>query len=173
MVHSPPFWVKAWFIISTILVFWDAGYCLLRPHTFAGGKYHTLWTPYVLYASVDYVYGHAVFKAGEGFTSAQAILNVVENFMNITYLLLLRAGSANAILVGFFAVTCTFWVLYWLMDQQCGWCQTGHNSLYKWIMLYGIPNSFWLVVPFSIIILFGSEISSNLRTLQKAKAKTN
>ncbi|KDE05839.1 hypothetical protein MVLG_03783 [Microbotryum lychnidis-dioicae p1A1 Lamole] len=109
MVHSPPFWVKAWFIISTILVFWDAGYCLLRPHTFEGGKYHTLWTPYVLYASVDYLYGHAVFKAGEGFTSAQAILNVVENFMNITYLLLLRAGSANAILVGFFAVTCTFW----------------------------------------------------------------
>lgn len=95
----------------------------------AGGKWHTLWTPYALYQTIDLVYGSAALARYDGFTAAQAILNLVENATNITYLILARRNSPIAVVVGFTAVLLTFWktTLYWLMDYMCGpngWCQT-------------------------------------------------
>lgn len=35
-------------------------------------------SPYGLYETIDYVYGPATFKRGEGFTSAQAVSRLFE-----------------------------------------------------------------------------------------------
>src|ERR1700744_2412581 len=44
--------------VSLPLVMWDTGYVLGRPHTMIGGKLHEpIYTPYALYASIDYLYG--------------------------------------------------------------------------------------------------------------------
>ncbi|KAI5476470.1 hypothetical protein MNV49_007717 [Pseudohyphozyma bogoriensis] len=129
--------------------------------------------PYKLYATIDYVYGIKTFEDRDGFTSAQAILNLCENMMNFTYLYLWKVGHAGAPLVGLVSATCTFWktILYWLMDQQCGWCQSGHNDLKTWITLFAIPNGFWIVVPFLIIVSFTSETTRRLAMLSKLKAE--
>lgn len=75
-------------------------------------------------------YGKLALTNGDGFTSAQAVLNLAENALNIIYLGLWAKGSPVAVLIGLIATTCTAWktILYWLMDQQCGWCQTGRKS---------------------------------------------
>lgn len=56
----------------------------------AGGKYSwPLWTPYELYATVDYVYGLPSYERKDGFTAAQASLNVVETLGYLVYLWIL------------------------------------------------------------------------------------
>ncbi|KAM0749864.1 hypothetical protein T439DRAFT_326758 [Meredithblackwellia eburnea MCA 4105] len=168
--HKPHPILNAWIAISTCIVFWDAGFCLLRPHSMKGGKLFWIWQPYDLYSTVDLVYGHEAFRTGDGFTSAQALLNLVENFINIRYLLLAKERSPSAILVGFTGACFTFWktVLYWLMDQQCGWCQTGHNSQKDWWILFAVPNGLWIIVPFIVMLIFGSEIAASLRVASAA-----
>jgi hypothetical protein len=86
-----------------------------------GGDLQWIWGPYALYETVDLVYGPEAFARGDGFTAAQALLNLVENALNITYLFLWRQKNPVAILVGYSAVLFTFWktVLYWLMDWVC------------------------------------------------------
>ncbi|KAL8279016.1 hypothetical protein RQP46_008685 [Phenoliferia psychrophenolica] len=169
--HSPHWTITAWFAISTLIVFWDAGFCLLRPRSMEGGDLFWMWIPYKLYATVDYVYGVEAFKNGDGFTSAQAILNLFENAINITYLGLAYVKSPLAVLVGFTGVLFTFWktVLYWLMDQQCGWCQTGHNSAWNWWVLFAFPNFQWILIPGIIAVVFGREIATGLRLGAKEK----
>lgn len=71
MTHSPPKWIIIWFIISTSLVFWDAGFCLNRPRSQFGGDLHWIWSPYGLYETIDLVYGSATYARREGFTGAQ------------------------------------------------------------------------------------------------------
>ena len=107
------------------------------------------------------MYSPTFYEKGDGFTSAQAMLNLAENALNITYLVLARRKNPVAILYGFTGVLFTLWkvrlcslrlvaagrphaflctsrspcspadlgpllqtVLYWLQDQQCGWCLT-------------------------------------------------
>lgn len=103
--HDPSVLVTAWFAISTAIVFWDAGFCLLRPLSFT----HPLWSPYRLYQRIDLVYSPATFERFDGFTAAQALLNLVENSMNMTYLVMARQKNPTAVLVGFTAVLLTFW----------------------------------------------------------------
>lgn len=59
----------------------------MRPHTMPGGSLHwPIWSPYELYGKVDYIYGWKAFNDGNGFTSAQGFLNVVETVMYLYYL---------------------------------------------------------------------------------------
>ncbi|KAK4052068.1 hypothetical protein OIV83_002362 [Microbotryomycetes sp. JL201] len=136
-----------------------------------GGDLFWLWAPYELYGQVDAVYSRRFFEQGNGFTSAQGLLNVVESILNFAYLGLEANKSPIAVLVGFTTVLLTFWktVLYWLQDQQCGWCLTGHNDRGKWWLLFAIPNGFWLVAPLAIACVFGAELAQGLRFGAKAK----
>ncbi|EGD97880.1 hypothetical protein TESG_05384 [Trichophyton tonsurans CBS 112818] len=86
--HSPSPIVQLWLIISLPLVLWDTGYVLLRPHSMPGGVYHHFWSPYALYGTIDYIYGWPAFNSRNGFTSAQATLNIVETTLYIYYLFL-------------------------------------------------------------------------------------
>ena len=65
---------------------------MLRPHSMPGGSLHwPLWTPYDLYGRVDYIYGWKAFNEHNGFTSAQALLNIIESLMYVYYLYILYA----------------------------------------------------------------------------------
>ncbi|GAA5921547.1 hypothetical protein JCM1841_000564 [Sporobolomyces salmonicolor] len=170
-VYSAPTWVACWFIISTVLVAWDTGFVLMRPRSFRGGDLHWLWSPYALYELVDLVYSPGAFARKEGFTSAQAIMNIVESILNLAYLALAGQKSPVAVLVGFTAVVMTAakTVLYWLVDQQSGWASTGHNTPRDWFWLFAVPNGAWIVFPTLLAFMFGSEIARSLRLAAKQK----
>lgn len=56
----------------------------------AGGwLQYPLWQPYDLYATVDYIYGWPAFERRDGFTAAQASMNVLETIGYFYYLWLL------------------------------------------------------------------------------------
>ena len=120
--HTAATSTLVWMAVSLPLIAWDAGYVLGRPATMPGGNLHwPLWTPYKLYGEVDHMYGFKQWNAGNGFTAAQTILNVIETVMYLFYLWVLyqngrstangrvisgRAGAA-ALLVGFSAAVMT------------------------------------------------------------------
>lgn len=92
--HTPSTAALAWLAVSLPLVAWDTGYVLLRPRSMPGGSLHwPLWVPYELYGRVDHVYGFKQWHAGNGFTAAQASLNLVESLMYLAYVWI---WSANA-----------------------------------------------------------------------------
>ncbi|KAL5046183.1 hypothetical protein BDW71DRAFT_182284 [Aspergillus fruticulosus] len=85
-IHMPTTILTLWLLISCPLVLWDAGYCLLRPHSMPGGKYHSFWSGYKWYGTVDYIYGWPAFNANNGFTNAQAVVNLLETGGYLYYL---------------------------------------------------------------------------------------
>jgi len=140
----------------------------------AGGDLHWIWQPYALYQTVDLVYGLPALERGDGFTNAQSLLNIVENFMNIGYLYLAHvAGSPFATLLGFASVVMTLskTVLYWAQEYYCGGCAVGQNDWYTLIVYWVIPNGLWLVVPSFILHRLGSDIAQSLRVSSKLAAK--
>ena len=109
-VHIPNRLTLLWLIISLPLVVWDTAYVLLRPHSMPGGALHApVWTPYALYGTVDYIYGEKAWNEHNGFTGAQASLNVVESVGYIGYLLVVwRFGErgSSALAGGWGGVAC-------------------------------------------------------------------
>ncbi|QKX56641.1 uncharacterized protein TRUGW13939_03747 [Talaromyces rugulosus] len=96
-VHTPSVLVLIWLLVSVPLVIWDSGYIFLRPHSMPGGKFHSpIWTPYALYGTVDYIYGWPAFNARNGFTAAQALLNVIETIGYISYLAVVYVYGTSA-----------------------------------------------------------------------------
>ncbi|MCJ1448935.1 MAG: hypothetical protein MMC23_009454 [Stictis urceolatum] len=96
-LHTPSHLTLGWLLISLPLVIWDTGYVLLRPHSMPGGKLHwPIWEPYGLYGSVDYIYGFPAWEASNGFTAAQAALNVVETVMYLGYLYLVGVHGVES-----------------------------------------------------------------------------
>ncbi|KAL1941661.1 hypothetical protein VTO73DRAFT_7100 [Trametes versicolor] len=167
-------WVSLWFALTIPVIFWDAGYCFLRPRSMVGGDLHWIWKPYALYQEVDYVYGVRAYQNGDGFTNAQSALNIVENFMNIAYLYLAHvSGSPAAPLVGFASAVMTLskTVLYWLQEFYCGGCAVGHNDLKTLIVYWIIPNGLWLVVPSFIIWQLTKDITGMLRVADRVAMK--
>ncbi|OBZ78318.1 hypothetical protein A0H81_02264 [Grifola frondosa] len=139
-----------------------------------GGDLHWLWKPYALYQEVDYIYGLKAYEGGDGFTNAQSLLNIVENFMNIAYLYLAHVvGTPVAPLVGFASAVMTLskTVLYWVQEYYCNGCSVGHNSLQVLVVYWIIPNGLWLVIPSFIIWQFGKDIVASLRVAEKVAAK--
>lgn len=85
--HLAPYPITLWLLLSLPLVIWDTCYVFLRPHTMPGGRFHSpIWTPYALYATIDYVYGWPAWNQRSGFTAAQASLNVAETVIYGYYL---------------------------------------------------------------------------------------
>lgn len=85
--HTPDPYTLLWLLVSLPLVIWDAIYVLLRPHTMPGGSLSwPIYTPYVLYGQIDYIYGEKAWKEHNGFTAAQTALNVFETAGYLGYL---------------------------------------------------------------------------------------
>ncbi|KAI8331059.1 hypothetical protein BC941DRAFT_439674 [Chlamydoabsidia padenii] len=165
---TPPTWIRLWFLVSSLVVFWDAGYCLLRPYSMEGGSLNYLWRPYNLYAKIDHFYGPQALEAKDGFTGAQAFLNVVESILNLTYLYFahqpMKYNINKVNLLGFAAALLTLnkTVLYWLNEIFSGMNHTGHNTTFDFVCLWVIPNGAWIIVPGWIVVTLGRTICQQL-----------
>lgn len=159
--HAPSTITLAWLAISLPLVTWDTGYVLGRPATMPGGWAHApLYTPYKLYGEVDHIYGFKQWNLNNGFTAAQASLNVIETLMYLAYVgIWYRAtgvavkgssdrkriagrAAALAVLLAFSAALMTLskTVLYWLNEAFSGFDNIGHNSPLDLLFLWIIPK---------------------------------
>ncbi|GAA5794748.1 hypothetical protein HPULCUR_000094 [Helicostylum pulchrum] len=163
-----PMWIQGWLLLSSIVVTWvrklTKGY---TPYSMEGGSLNFIWKPYNLYGTIDHFYGHHALAIKDGFTGAQATMNVIETFLNILYLYLLRqenitVGQCN--LVGFSGALMTLskTILYWLIEPFSGYQHIGHNSIKNLVFLWIIPNGLWIVVPGMIAYFLGKDIISRL-----------
>ncbi|KDR70191.1 hypothetical protein GALMADRAFT_255048 [Galerina marginata CBS 339.88] len=158
-------WISLWFILTVPVIAWDVGYCFMRPRSMKGGDLHWIWKPYALYQEVDYVYGIPALEAGNGFTNAQSLLNVIETIMNICYVYLAHVAQwPGAPIIGFGAALMTLskTVLYWAQEYYCGFCAVGHNNWSDLFLLWIIPNGLWIIVPIFIIAQFGKDLTQAL-----------
>jgi len=164
--------VSLWFAVTIPLVFWDSLYLLMRPRSMEGGDLHRFWKPYAFYQTVDLNYGLKAYEEGHGFPSAQALLSIVENFMNIGYLYLAHVKSTpSAPLLGFAsaAMTLSKTALYWLQEYYCGGCSIRHNNLDILVFVWAIPMSLWLIGPVYVMSRLGADISAALHISGSAK----
>jgi hypothetical protein len=165
-----PTWIIYWFTISTLIVWWDAGYGLLpvaRDHThFITSK---LYYPYqTTYKYVDMFYNDGAWPSSSGlgsnfFGPAQSWMNLVENLFNITFLLLERNNDARARVVGLVAVTMTAskTILYFVCLAVLGWDKmipSSSSDLFAFWTKFLIPNGTWIVVPSLIAYTLGSQL---------------
>ncbi|KAI9695060.1 MAG: hypothetical protein M1820_008953 [Bogoriella megaspora] len=167
-VHTPTGLTLAWLAISIPLVIWDTGYVMLRPLTMPGGSLHwPVWVPYEIYMRTDFIYGWKAINEKNGFTAAQASMNIPETLLYIYYLYLVytyntrvsadrevvSAGvptrryllgepGALAVVVGFAAATMTFskTFLYGLNEAFSGWSHVRQNEWTELIMYWIIPK---------------------------------
>ncbi|KAF8912332.1 hypothetical protein CPB85DRAFT_1302495 [Mucidula mucida] len=137
-----------------------------RPRSMVGGDLHWAWKLYDFYGQIDKVYGVKAFEDGDGFANAAAILNLLENFAAITYLVLLHVCKSEiAPLFGYTASTVTLakTILYLTQEYFCGWCAIGHNEftdvLYYWIG----PNIVWCILSSMTMYKLGGDIILSLR----------
>ncbi|KAM0482356.1 hypothetical protein ACHAPX_002873 [Trichoderma viride] len=185
--HAPTTATLVWLAISLPLVIWDTGYVLLRPLSMPGGSLHwPVWAPYKLYGEVDHIYGWKAFNAGNGFTSAQGLLNAAETLMYLYYLaawlfsskttdggsrVLAGRGGARATLFGYAAAVMTLskTILYWANEYYSGFDNIGHNPLNDLILLWIIPNGAWLVGPTYMIWSIGADLIDSLNSTSRSK----
>lgn len=60
---------------------------LLRPLSMPGGSLHSpIWVLYEIYMRTDYLYGWKAIEEKNGFTAAQASMNVLETLLYFYYL---------------------------------------------------------------------------------------
>jgi len=162
MTAKPRTWISLWFLITAPVVAWDAGYCFMRPRSMPGGDLHWIWKPYGIYMNIDYIYGLPALLERNGFTNAQAMMNVVETLLNILYLYLAHVAKwPPAPIIGFASAALTLGktALYWLQEYYCGYCDIGHNAFWDLILLWVIPNGLWLVVPTLIVLQLGKDLA--------------
>ncbi|KAJ7236256.1 hypothetical protein B0H12DRAFT_128741 [Mycena haematopus] len=168
-------WVSLWFLLTAPLMIWDAGYCLMRPRSMVGGDLYWFWKPYELYAMVDYVYGIKAFEAGDGFASAAAILNLLETFANIGYLVGTHVYETRAaLLVGYTGATATLakTLLYSLNQYFCNGCDIRHNTAFNLFAYWIFPNIMWMVFPGLIMWRLGSDMMNSMAAASE-KYKTD
>ncbi|MCJ1343878.1 hypothetical protein MMC31_002076 [Peltigera leucophlebia] len=168
--------------MSLPLVIWDTSYVLLRPHSMIGGDLHSpIFVPYALYSTVDYVYGFPAYNGRDGFTGAQSSLNIVETLGYLIYLAIVwKVGTSQgpnglerqiegrwgafAALLGFAisVMTLSKTTLY-LMNEFCsGFKHIGHNTAFDILLMWILPNCFWIALPAYMILAFSREILQGL-----------
>ncbi|KAL3879201.1 hypothetical protein ACJMK2_031509 [Sinanodonta woodiana] len=149
-----PRWARIWFWISSVVVLFDATFCVFRPYTLpgSGGFLAALFMPYKYYIMVDRRYGDAT----DSFSLSQGLCNYVEILLNIIALNMPSCYAKETKLTAFMASTMTMWksVLYLLMFYDLG----GGDSRYRenanpiLEIIFGvIPIIIWIIVPLIII----------------------
>ncbi|KAK7032782.1 hypothetical protein R3P38DRAFT_771026 [Favolaschia claudopus] len=165
-------WISLWFLFTAPLMIWDAGYCLMRPRSMAGGDLYWFWKPYESYGKVDHVYGTKAWEDGEGFAGAAAILNLLETFANIAYLVGTHVHETrSAVIIGYTGATATLakTLLYSLNQYFCNGCAVGHNTFVNLFAFWIFPNILWMVFPALIMLRLGSDM---LRMMDASSGKS-
>ncbi|PFH51585.1 hypothetical protein AMATHDRAFT_58683 [Amanita thiersii Skay4041] len=167
-------WVSLWFLLTAPVIFWDAGYCLMRPRSMKGGDLHWIWKPYALYQEIDHVYGVPAFEAGDGFPSAQSFMNILETLLNLAYLYLAHVTQSPAApVVGFASAVMTLskTMLYWVQEYYCNYCAVGHNSFLNLVVYWIVPNGLWLAMPSLIVRQLGRDLADGMARASTAGTK--
>ncbi|KAG8884030.1 hypothetical protein FRB98_002637 [Tulasnella sp. 332] len=115
-----------------------------------GGDLAWIWKPYVLYTTIDATYGWEAFNNNEGFTSAQAAMNLIETTINFAYLYL-GSDAPLAPLAGFTAASMTLakTMLYVFREYYCG-CA-------------------WILAPAIIMYILGKDLAASLRIAHRVQ----
>lgn len=157
-VPRPPAWVTWWLVVGSLIVCWDAGYVLLRPHSMAGGALAAIWAPYALYGEWDHLYGRPGYekylRGEEGWNPTQSVLNLFEVALAGWYLVLLagkRHGAASLVAILVSALTAYKTVAYFLIDGFTGWRNSSHLVGSAFWTSYVLPSSFWIVIPIAVV----------------------
>ncbi len=165
-------WV--WLTAQLLVVTWDLGYILLRPRTLPGGDLAFIYKPYVLYSTIDLVYG---VRDGEfnAFGIGQSLMNVLENVAYLIGLWLYRVRRDKnfAFVVWFGALVATFskTVLYALVEIGDQNRNVSHNDWTTFFFLYILPNNVWTVVPgIFIFVVFGPQLVRHLNSIKSVRA---
>lgn len=139
-----------------------------------GGDLHWIWgSPYAFYQEVDYLYGIPALENNDGFTNAQAFMNVVESVLNLTYVYLAHGAQwsgAPVIAYGTAFMTLGKTTLYWLSEYYCGFCQIGHNDILTLATYWISAMVLWTIIPSLIIWVLGKDIVQSL-TITSSPAK--
>ncbi len=169
---EPPRAWWLWLTVQLVVVTWDLCYILLRPRTLPGGSLAFLYVPYVLYSTIDLVYG---VRNGEfnAFGIGQSLMNIAENACYAYGLVQYRRGKKNlAYVLWFGALVATFskTVLYALVEVGDDNRNVSHNDWNTFIFLYVLPNNVWTIVPgFFVFFVFGPAL---VHALNSGKTRT-
>lgn len=104
-----PGFLKFWFFVSALIVFFDASFILQRPETLKGGSLYKFYHPYDNYVIYDTLYA----DLKDSFVVIQSWLNIVEG---VSLLLAVFMSFSNKIstqlwsgVIAIIASTCVFW----------------------------------------------------------------
>ena len=118
--HFIPTFLKGWFIISALIVFFDASFVLQRPESLKGGnlyKYYFLYDNYIIY---DTLYASLT----DSFVIIQSWLNIVEGILLIFSVLLSFSNKVSirlwSAILAILTTACVFWktVIFVLYDHD-------------------------------------------------------
>ncbi len=180
-----PRFITIWIIIAGVVVSWDAGYLLTRPHSMAGGPLFWLFQPYAKYITLDLLYGNLK----NSFVVAQAWLNILEIICGFLALAMYHGSKSSTtknlacviLLITCVATFCKT-VLYFVHDfVDTGIHPDQHPTDISWfdyIMLFIVPNIIWIVVPLSCIVNLTKQIvavcdKAQPKQPKQQKTKTN
>lgn len=154
-----PGFLKFWFIVSALIVFFDASFVLQRPETLKGGSLYKYYFPYDNYIIYDTLYSNLQ----DSFVTIQSWLNIVEAvFLIIAVVLTLsKKISTNlwAAFIGVLASTCVFWKTVIFVWYDHDWSsEAAKNFTPGSILCYWFPNSLWLVFPLLAMLLIPNRI---------------
>lgn len=156
-----PSFLKFWFIVSALIVFFDASFVLQRPSTLKGGDLYQYYFPYDNYIIYDTLYS----DLKDSFVVIQSWLNIVEGvFLIVTVLISLSKCIKLrlwAAAIGVLASTCVFWKTVIFVWYDHAWAtEAAKNFTPGSILCYWFPNSLWLVFPLLAMILIPKRIIS-------------
>ncbi|KAK3099910.1 hypothetical protein FSP39_011686 [Pinctada imbricata] len=108
---------------------------------------------------------------------AQSLLNYVEVLLNIVTIIMHYKHSRHTIIMAFTVTVMTFWktVLYFMMFMSFtgGRDRIGATSLPQEILLFHVPNGFWIVIPFLVMVkLWPSLTNSSEEEVVKVTRRT-
>jgi len=172
-----PRFVTIWIIIAGVVVAWDCGYLLNRPHSMAGGHLFWLFQPYSKYITIDLLYGNMK----NSFVVTQAWVNVLEIISGFLSLIMYHGSKSSttknlACLILLITCVATFCktFLYFCHDfVDMGIHPDQHPADVSWfdyIMLFIVPNIIWIVMPFKCIVHLTKQI---LAVCEKVQPKAN
>lgn len=148
-----------WLLISSIIVYFDAFYVIMRPETLSGGKYYYIFKPYELYVKFDTLYG----MNNDPFVIIQSWLNAFESTLTLVGIIL--AISSCQIkqklggLICLVSSTMVFWKTIIFVWYDRDWLtEEALNYTAESILCYYLPSYCWIVFPFLSMVTIGKRM---------------
>eukprot|EP00796_Vickermania_ingenoplastis_P004189 gene4189-3027_t len=147
-----------WFLINIPIVLIDAAYVLLRapPGMYPDPSIH----PYGNMAPLSWwntyaIYDHRYHSNDDAFVVAQSYLNIAEAVLGLAALCIAmlgyyRSGLGTAIAVCWMTIYKT--IIFFLMDVVEEGKFTKHNTLQDKVLMIWLPSSFWIIIPFILML---------------------